>query len=143
MRISFTPRRGAVLICDFGPERWAAPRPTTLGPIGVRPEIPKQRRCIIVSPEGQNARGRDGLGLCVAVPLSATPAAEGDPTAVLIPAGRYRSITVDVWAKCSMLASVSHARLTRPNIRGHYVSEWFAASDMERIDAALRASLGL
>ena len=143
MKINFVPRRGAILICDFGPEGWAAPRPTTRGPIGVRPEIPKQRRCVVVSPEAQNGCDRDGFGLCVAVPLSSTPATEGDPTAVFIPAGRYRSITADVWAKCSMLASVSHARLSRPNIRGHYVAEWFSRSDMALVGAALKASLDL
>lgn len=144
LTIHFAPRRGAILMCDFGPEGGIAPHAVTQGPLSVPPEITKLRRCVVVSPEAMNARQGGGRpGLCVVVPVSATPPSAGDVTAIPLSRSQYRSLTLDAWAKCSLVTSVSHDRLARPQRKGHNISEWLTRADMVLVDNALRAALGL
>lgn len=138
--INFTPRRGAILMCDFGPEGWTAPRPTTQGPISVRPEVAKTRRCIVVSDEQYNHRHGGGAGLCIVVPCSATEPRILDATMVLLLMANYRAFTRDVWVKTTLVTSVSHARLERPRIGRDYVSDYVSRIDMALIEVALRSA---
>ena len=131
MPITFAPRRGALLMCDFDMAC-------------VSPEMAKVRRVVVVSPNHLNHRHGRAPGLCLVVPFSATPPATPGPHDVFFPAGVYRSLTVDVWAKCAAVTLVSHDRLDRVGVRrGVYLREMLSPADMARIEAGLRAALGL
>jgi uncharacterized protein YifN (PemK superfamily) len=144
MAITFTPRRGAILMCDFGPNAsGAATFPLLKAPVGMPPEIWKVRRAIVVSPDALNHRHAASPGMCIVVPLSATkPKTVGDHD-VPITRGSYKSLTVDVWARCASVTAVSHGRLDRPFAGRRYISEYVAPTDMSRIEAGLRAALGM
>lgn len=131
MTINFTPRRGAILMCNFDMAN-------------VPPEMRKVRRVVVVSPTEANHRHGIGPGVCLVVPLSATPPRLGGVVDVPIPAGRYRCLSkVDVWAKCGSVTLVSHARLSRPKIGQTYPSDYLSREDMARVEAGLLAALGL
>lgn len=130
MPIRFTPKRSAILICDFE----AAFIP---------PEMRKVRRVVVLSPTTHNLWRSWDPGTSTVVPLSATPPRGADARSVPIPAGRYRSVTVPVWAKCGMVATVSNARLDRVFGRGGALSEFMALADMVAIEAGIRAALDL
>lgn len=81
--------------------------------------------------------------MCTIVPFSATAPRSDEDHDVLIPAGSYRGLTKSVWAKCASLTVVSHARLDRPLAGRSYVTEALSDADMKRIEAGIRAALGL
>ncbi len=142
--ITFSPRRGAILLCDFGPNPLdASTFPLHRPPLSSAPEVWKVRRAIVVSPDAANHRHGAGPGLCIVVPCSATPPRSADPQDVSIPLGSYRSFTRDVWVKCSTPARVSHSRLDRVAFGGNYRTEFLSAADMLRVEAGLRTALGL
>lgn len=130
MPITFAPRRGAILMCDFDMA-------------GVPPEMRKVRRVVVASPTALNHRHARGPGVCSVVPFSATPPDTPGMHDVLFEPGAYRSLSVPVWAKCAALTLVSHARLDRPLAGRFYVSEYLSPADTARIEAGLRAALGL
>ncbi|MBS9478988.1 type II toxin-antitoxin system PemK/MazF family toxin [Ancylobacter radicis] len=131
MTISFAPRRGTILMCDFGDAR-------------VPPEMEKLRRAVVVSDTTLNHRHGRAPGLCTVVPFSGTPPHSPRPCDVFIPVGRYRSLTIDVWAKCAMLTNVSHERLDRiQTVGGYRNTEDLNAEDMLALEDALRSVLRL
>lgn len=130
MPITFTPRRSAILMCDF---RFGH----------IPPEIGKKRRVVVVSPTGRNTWLPYDPGVSVVVPLSVTAPRGADPRCVAIPLGRYKSLTADVWAKCGMIATVSNARLDRVFARGTRQGDYVTAVDMAAIEAAIRVALEL
>ena len=144
MPIDFAPRRGAILMCDFGRDPREPIDPRNPRPEGVVPEMTKVRRAVVVSADLFNVRGsRTIAGLCTVVPLSGTETIPANPAHLFIPDGRYRSVTMDVWAKCNLVQSVSHDRLERPRMRGHFVSEWVSKADLALIEDRLRLVFGL
>jgi len=130
MPINFTPRRSAILICNF--EKAFVP-----------PEMRKKRRVIVISPTRSNKWTPTDPGTCTVVPLSATPSYQHDPRNVPIPIGRYKSINKDVWAKCGMIATVSNARLDRVLAKGGRHGEYADPADMAAIEAAIENALDL
>jgi uncharacterized protein YifN (PemK superfamily) len=93
----------------------------------------------VVSDDLFNRRHGLGAGLCLVVPCSATTPKLVDASVVRLLMTNYRALTRDVWIKCALMTSVSHARLERPRRGGHYVSEWVSRTDMALIEAALLA----
>lgn len=55
----------------------------------------------------------------------------------------YRSLTVNVWAACGSPFRVSHDRLDRVKGGQVFRSDMLTAPDMVRVEAGLRAGLGL
>ena len=144
MAITFTPRRGGILMYAFGPD----PRdPTTFPldrpPVSVTPEMWKTRRVIVVSNDRLNHRHGTGPGLCLVVPCSATPPATPGPWDVPFVARSYRAFTKDIWASCASIIRVSHHRLDRVIAGRGYRGEFLSAADMARIEAGMRAALEL
>lgn len=144
MPITFAPRRGAILMCDFGPDpNEPTSYPVWGPPLSTWPEIWKLRRVVVVSPDSLNHRHGTGAGLCVVVPFSATKPKSTSPHDVFFMARSYRSLTKDVWASCASPIRVSHNRLDRPYGTKGYKTEFLSALDLVRISDGLRAAFGL
>ena len=144
MAITFTPRRGAIFLCDFGPDPLDPHTfPLRLPPVSTAPEIWKARRVIVVSVDRLNHKHGAGPGLCTVVPCSASPPNTPEPWDVPFAARSYRSFTKDVWANCASIFRVSHARLDRVIAGQGYRSDFLAPDDMARIEAGIRSALGL
>lgn len=110
----------------------------------VPPEMRKVRRVIVISPKAYNKRpSMQTPGKCIVIPLSATPPRLPQPSHVSIPASRYTSITLPVWAICEMVDHVSHARLDRVASGKKFLSESVTPVDMALVEDALRHALGL
>ena len=131
MAVTFTPQRGAILMCDF--ERAFVP-----------PEMPKMRQAIVISIKDMNHRYAKAAGICTLVPVSSKRPKDQGPEDVLIPLGKYWSFSLDSWAKCSMICCMSHERLDLV-LRGgrRHPSEFLDEADMQRISAAVRHVLDL
>lgn len=134
MSINFVPERGRILMCNFDMAR-------------VPPEMEKVRRVVVVSPRSYNRRHGSKPGRCLVVPFSATnPAHHLTPADVPFDATTYRSLTVETWAVCSAVMTVSHDRLDRVPIRlGRrimYSAEMLSGADMTRVELGLRHALG-
>ncbi|GJE39474.1 MULTISPECIES: type II toxin-antitoxin system PemK/MazF family toxin [Methylobacterium] len=144
MAITFTPRRGGILMCDFGPDP-ADPLtfPLSAPPVGVAPEMWKIRQVVVVSPAPLNHRHGTGPGVCLVVPFSATPPRSEDPWDVPFEARAYPSLPKASWAKCASVTLVSHARLDRVIAGRGYRGDFVSGADMTRIEAGLRAAFGL
>lgn len=142
--ITFAPRRGAILVCNFGPDPLAPETfPLTVPPVSVSPELHKVRHVVVVSPTASNHRHAEGPGLCTVVPFSATPPRSTRDHDVFVPAGSYATLTRDLWVRCGALAVVSHRRLDRPLAQRGFRSEFVYPADMQRIEDGIRAALGL
>jgi uncharacterized protein YifN (PemK superfamily) len=135
LSINFVPERGRILMCDYDMAR-------------VPPEMEKVRRIVVVSPRSYNHKHGSKPGRCLVIPFSAT-----DPARYLTPADvpfdsiTYRCLTVETWAICSAIMSVSHDRLDRVPIRRHhgppiYSTEVLSSADMARIESGLQHALG-
>ena len=126
MSITFAPRRGAILLCDFDAAR-------------VHPEMDKKRQAIVISATRFNHRHGSFAGLCTVVPTSSkTPRTVG-PEDVLIPTGKYWSFSVDSWVRCKMVTTVSHDRLDLLLKDGRSTrTEFLDESDIRRVLAAIR-----
>ena len=125
MAITFHPKAGMVLICDF---RGAVP-----------PEMSKIRPIVVVSPNHPRR-----AGLVTVVPLSATAP---DPirsfhyrlTRAPLPTG-----PAAVRAKCDLVTSVSIARLDRARIgRGEYLVGHVDDQELRQIRLAAARSFGV
>jgi uncharacterized protein YifN (PemK superfamily) len=121
MGITFHPKPGQVLFCDFTGY--------------VFPEIVKTRPVVVISPAHLVRPG-----LVTVVPLSTT---EPDP----VQAYHYKlqgnpvpgSTATETWAKCDLFATVSLQRLDRVKVaRGDYRT---GAVSMEQVKAIRRACL--
>lgn len=129
--ITFVPKRGQILICDFD-----------MAGV-VPPEMRKKRRIVVVSPRSHNRRHGQHPGRCLVVPFSASLPSVLTAAEVPFPQTTYRSLTVPTWAICSAVESVSHARLDRVAAGATFLSEHLSASDLLRIEDGLRHVLGL
>ncbi len=106
----------------------------------VPPEMVKRRPVVVVSPTS----GRR-LGPYVVVPLSTTAPRVVELFHVRIPAGRYlffRS-SLDVWAKCDVLAAVAPVRLDRLRSNGRWSAPKIDSGDLRSIQRGVLHALGL
>ncbi len=126
MALTFHPKPGVVLVCDFAGY--------------VAPEMIKRRPVVVVSPAHLRRPN-----LLAVVPLSTTPP---DPIAPY----HYRlsgnpvpgSDATEVWAKCDMLATVRLERLDRFRIeRGRYEIGYVSMEQVRAIRACVALSIGL
>lgn len=131
MALSFYPRPGLVLMCDFSTGFKA-------------PEMVKKRPVVVISPH------RKFHKLCTIVPLSTTiPNPVEKYHHCLQPSslpGKFAQN--ETWAKCDMIYTVSLDRLDRVLIRDRrgnrsYVSERISNEDFTAIQHAVKAALGL
>src|SRR4051812_2665468 len=77
-------------------------------------------------------------------PLQRHHAQDRGDTDVFFAARSYRSFTADVWADCAAPIRVSHVRLDRVIAGwGGYRSDFLTPEDIARVEAGLRAGLGL
>lgn len=132
MPLTFHPKPGMVLICDFN--------------TGFRvPEMTKKRPVVVISP-----RSRRGSQLCTVVPLSATRPTPIEPChhrmdARSLPGSLAASET---WAKCDMLATVALARLDRVYMgkddqgKRCYAAHRVIQEDWQAIQCAVLDALG-
>jgi uncharacterized protein YifN (PemK superfamily) len=125
MPITFHPRPGTVLICDFS---------TGFQP----PEMVKRRHVVVVSP-----RRRHHSGLCLVVPFSTVAPEPLEAFHHLIPVGAYPFFhpRKDVWAKGDMLTCVAFRRLDRVLLNGRYVAPSLRLGDFAAIQRAILAAL--
>jgi len=124
MAITFHPKRGTVLICDFS---------------GFRPpEMVKRRHVVVVSP-----RYRRHTGLCLVVPFSTVPPHEIEPHHHEIPGGKYDFFDAakSTWAKADMLTCVSFERLDRLLLYGRYAAPELKADDLTAIQRCVAHAL--
>lgn len=131
MALTFHPRPGALLICDFS--------------FGFKaPEMIKKRPVVIISP-----RRRRSMKLCTVVPLStAVPKTverfhhRMNPRSVPVELGAQES-----WAKCDMLCTVSLERLDRIMVksggRRAFITPRVLDEDLEAIRRGVMNALGL
>lgn len=144
MGITFTPRRGGILMCEFGPDPLNPETfPLRQAPVGVSPELWKFRQVVVVSPEALNHKHGTGPGVCLVVPFSATPPRSEDPWDVPFATGTYASLRKTSWAKCAAVTLVSHARLDRVIAGRGYRGEFLTPMDMARVEAGIRAAMAL
>lgn len=103
MALTFFPKPGYVLICDFAGY--------------VAPEMIKVRPVVIVSPAHLNRPG-----LYMVIPLSTTAPDPVEPYHYKLLGNPVPgSSETEVWAKCDMIATVSAERLDRIRVeRGRY-----------------------
>lgn len=133
MSLTFHPKPGMVLICDFNTGFKA-------------PEMIKRRPVVVISP-----RPRRSNQLCTIVPLSTTAPNPVEPfhhrmDPRSLPGKLARRET---WAKCDMLATVSLERLDRVMVgkdaggKRIYVAEQVVAGDLEAIRRGVMIALGI
>jgi uncharacterized protein YifN (PemK superfamily) len=126
MAITFFPRAGSVLVCDFSGY--------------IAPEIVKTRPVVVISPnEGRR------IGLITVIPLSTTaplPVQQyhyrlhGNP----IPGSNIET----VWAKCDLVATVSLARLDRKRVaRGQFTVGYVSMEQVRAMRRCAAISFGL
>jgi len=125
MPITFHPRPGTVLICDFS---------TGFQP----PEMVKRRHVVVVSP-----RRRHHSGLCLVVPFSTVAPNPVEAFHHVISVGTYPFFHPhrDVWAKGDMLTCVAFRRLDRVLLNRHYVAPSLWPDDFAAIQRAVLAAL--
>ena len=128
MAINFIPRRGAILMCDFDMAF-------------VPPEMVKYRQVIVLSETGMNHRRGTSPGTCTVIPFSTVEPTTPGIDDVFFPIGSYRSLSEESWAKCRMIATMSHDRLGL--VRGLRRSEFLRPKDMADIEAAVSYVLGI
>jgi uncharacterized protein YifN (PemK superfamily) len=131
MPITFMPRRGTILLCDFDVAC-------------VPPEMNKRRPVIVLSRYEMNHRHARAAGHCTVVPTSATQPRTVGPEDVFVPVGTYWSFGLDTWVKCKMVCTMSHDRLDLFFRFGkRHPSEFLTDKDMARVEAGVRYALGL
>lgn len=128
--ITFAPKRGTVLMCDFDLAT-------------VPPEMRKVRRVVVLSPRSYNRPHGGMAGKCVVVPFSATPPRMLMPSHVAVPAGIYRTLSKRVWAIGEMIAHVSHTRLDRVAVGKLFLAESLRHWDIKRIEEGVLHAIGI
>ncbi|TSK07036.1 MAG: hypothetical protein FPO08_10425 [Geobacter sp.] len=133
MALSFHPKPGMVLMCDFSK--------------GFRPpEIVKVRPVVVISP-----RPRRRTQLCTVIPLSSTAPSPVEPHHhKLDPASLPQALAgTETWAKCDLIMTVCLDRLDRVKGRDPktgqrlYTTSEVTAADFDAIQGAVVAALGL
>lgn len=132
MALTFSPKRGMLLICDFN---------TGFAP----PEMTKKRPVIIL---GEEMRGR--VGTCLVVPTSTTtPDPETDFHVQLDPLSLPSRLRGQVsWAKCDMVTTIACWRLDRVmngkvGGRRQYVTHVITQADLVAVQKGVLYALGL
>jgi len=132
--INFHPQLGQILICNYEASALGA-------------EMIKARPCVVISP-----RLRRRNGLCTIVPLSTTPPQPPDAWHYLIRLERPLPKPFDsleMWAKCDMIATVSFERLSPLKCgrdqygKRKYLQINLLDQDITGIQNAIKAALGL
>ena len=122
--INFYPSQGMVLICDF--------RGT------VMPEICKIRPVVIVSPPSVRRPM-----LSTIVPLSTTPPRVVRSCHFRLRSPPYEAARGEIWAKCDLIMSVSHRRLSHVRLGDRLAVGWVGADELKAIRIAAAASFGV
>lgn len=126
MPITFHPRPGIVLMCDF-----------TTG--FMAPEIIKMRPVVVVSPHHIKRHN-----LYTVVPLSRTEPNPSQPYHVYFPKTPVAGEFGACWAKCDMVMSVSTERLDRKKVgRGAYKVTNITPTELDLILLAIKYSIGI
>ncbi len=125
MALTFQPRPGTVVMCDFAGY--------------VVPEMVKVRPVVVI------ARNRKNRHLVTVVPLSTTvPNNMEDHHHQLSTNPLPGKEAVVCWAKCDMIATVSLSRLDRYKVaRREYVSPLLPEEDFTAVQSAVMNALGL
>ncbi|WP_435656157.1 type II toxin-antitoxin system PemK/MazF family toxin [Brucella pituitosa] len=140
MAINFVPKPGMVLMCEFGPNpNDFGGEPILSGPLGVPPEMTKNRFVVVMTP------GKSHHGTCVVVPLSTVPPPEVQKYHHCFTAGQYQFLTPlkDSWAKTNMVTTVSYRRLDRVRVNGKYATPYLEEADFKKIKACVAHALQL
>ena len=126
MPITFFPKAGMILSCDFEGYK--------------HPEIVKKRPVVIVSP---NHLSR--FGLVTVIPLSSTPPNPVCAYHYLLPASPFPKSRKASWAKCDMVATVSMLRLDRIQVvsRGPYETYYVSMDVVRELRKRAALSFGL
>jgi uncharacterized protein YifN (PemK superfamily) len=124
--ITFHPKAGAVLVCDFRGY--------------IEPEIVKTRPVVVVSP---NHMRRPGL--VTVIPLSTTAPRPVEAYHHLLHGNPVPGSDAEaVWAKCDLIATVSVERLDRKRIsRGNYAVGRVSMEQVRAMRRCAAISLGL
>jgi len=112
---------------DFGPDpRNVAPPGIMVGPLGVLPEMYKERHAIVISTTG---------GLTTIVPLSTSAPRRPQNFHHRIAAGKYQgmSATDDSWTKSDLITTVSNARVDRPFVAGWRTTVIIDFADLQAV----------
>jgi uncharacterized protein YifN (PemK superfamily) len=122
---------------EFGPDpRQVAPPGIMIGPLGVIPEMFKERHCIVVSTTA---------GLTTIVPLSTKAPTRPRALHFKIPAGKYpgMSTTEDSWTKSDLISTVSNNRVDRVLVAGRRTTVVLDAADLKAVRATVLHALQL
>jgi uncharacterized protein YifN (PemK superfamily) len=124
--ITFHPKAGTVLVCDFRGY--------------LEPEIVKTRPVVVVSP---NHMRRPGL--VTVIPLSTTAPLRVEAYHYLLRGNPVPGSDAEaVWAKCDLVATVSVARLDRKKVsRGQYAVGNVSMEQVRAMRRCAAISLGL
>lgn len=127
MPITFVPATGQVLMCDFDSAGFQ------------RPEMIKQRHCVVVSP-----RYRRHTGCYLIVPFSTVRPYFVEKYHYMICANKYPCFDRDteVWAKTDMVTHVGPGRLDRVLEHGARCKRILDLTDIKGIKTALLHALG-
>ncbi len=120
---------------DFGPDpRNIAPPGIMVGPLGVLPEMYKERHGIVISTTN---------GLTTIVPLSTAVPKTPQNFHYRIVAGKYpgMSTTDDSWTKSDLITTVSNARVDRPFVAGRRTTVILEAADLKAVRATVLHAL--
>ncbi len=126
-----------MLMCDFGPNPDTVTAPGVMvGPLGIRPEMYKERPCVVVATTS---------GLTTIVPLSTSTPRVVRNFHHRIPAGRYACLDAhdDSWTKSDMVTTVSNVRLDRPFLAGRRSTVILTPADLKAVRATVLHALGL
>lgn len=124
MAITFHPKAGVVLMCDFDGY--------------VAPEMVKTRPVIVVSPNHLKR-----AGLHTVVPMSTTAPDDPQPYHHKMK-NPLTHIGGEVWVKCDMIATVRTERLDRiKTSRGHYMTTAIKPEELQAIRDCLKYVLGI
>lgn len=131
MAITFAPKRGAILMCDFEAAF-------------IDPEMRKYRPIAVVSINSNNHRHALAAGTCTIVPFTTVTPQTAGPDDIFVPAGTYWSLPKDSWLRCKLVTTVSHGRLDLVLKGGRrHPSEFLSTRHMEDLRKGIAYALGL
>jgi len=128
---------GQVVMIEFGPDpRQVAAPGIMVGPLGVLPEMFKERPGIVIA---------TASGLTTVVPFSTKEPPKVRGFHYRIPKGKYGGMSTleDSWVKGDLITTVSNARLDRPFVAGKRSRVMLDAADLKAVRAAVLNALQL
>ena len=138
MPISYQPSRGAVLMCDYGPNPRNIVAPGVItGPLAVPPEMYKNRHVMVISAPSSR--------LAAVIPFSTDPPLTVKNHHYKIIKGKYEFFNpgCDIWCKGDMTAAVSYERLSRCLVGGRPGNFYLDDEDKARVLECVRQALRL